>query len=74
LGAFGIFTPNFGFYNNKMSCSSLVLGAPHIAVVAPVPPFHPGYALGAEALFTVQLGVECATSLRGSGYLVAGYM
>ena len=29
-----------------------------MAVVAPVPPFHPGYALGAEALFTVpvQLG------------------
>ena len=34
----------------------LVVGAPHMAVVAPVPPFHPGYALGAEALFTVQLG------------------
>jgi len=29
--------------------------APHIAVVAPVPPFHPGYALGAEALFTAML-------------------
>lgn len=30
----------------KMIC------APHLAVVAPVPPFHVGYSLGAEALYT----------------------
>eukprot|EP00435_Cladocopium_sp_Y103_P074819 s29_g51.t1 len=41
----------------KMICAlengDLVLGcAPHLAVVAPVPPFHVGYSLGAEALYT----------------------
>eukprot|EP00437_Effrenium_voratum_P010510 CAMPEP_0181425474 /NCGR_PEP_ID=MMETSP1110-20121109/15175_1 /TAXON_ID=174948 /ORGANISM="Symbiodinium sp., Strain CCMP421" /LENGTH=553 /DNA_ID=CAMNT_0023548657 /DNA_START=70 /DNA_END=1731 /DNA_ORIENTATION=- len=46
-----------------------IVCAPHLAVVAPVPPFHAGYAIGTEMIYTgllVFTVLSCAVSKRNN--------